>query len=202
MEQRLVPGAEVEHAGRRWRVHQPLGPDAVLLRNEAGEIVSAEPSRIVFPAPATIGRPGTAIDEQRCTDAQWAEAARRRDILTKLARLPARTRSDLDAAAKELGIKPRRIWALLRRAETGECDIAMFLPSGDKRRAKRLDAGVEAPASGRSSSRQSISIMRRPSGRAWRACTVRLVTAARSRNCRRLRTGRCKPVSVPGTRSG
>jgi putative transposase len=144
MEQRLVPGAEVEHAGRRWRVHQPLGPDAVLLRSEAGEIISAEPSRIAFPARATIGPVATAVDEQRCTDAQWAEAARRRDILTRLARLPARTRADLDAAAKELGIKPRRIWALLRRAETSECDIAMFLPNGDKRRAKRLSAGVEA----------------------------------------------------------
>jgi hypothetical protein len=50
MERRLVPGIEVEHAGKRWRVHQPLGPDAVLLRGEAGAIVSADPERIGFPA--------------------------------------------------------------------------------------------------------------------------------------------------------
>ena len=33
MEHRLVTGLEVEHTGQRWRVHRPLGPDAVLLRN-------------------------------------------------------------------------------------------------------------------------------------------------------------------------
>ena len=46
---RLVAGVEVEHAGRRWRVHQPLGPDAVLLQNDAGEIVSTDPIRVTFP---------------------------------------------------------------------------------------------------------------------------------------------------------
>jgi hypothetical protein len=45
----LVAGVEVEHAGRRWRVHQPLGPDAVLLQDDAGAIVSADPIRVTFP---------------------------------------------------------------------------------------------------------------------------------------------------------
>lgn len=73
---RLVPGVEVDHAGRRWRVHRVLGPDAVLLANDAGEIVSAAPTRISFAAEVAITATARAPDERRIADAQWAEAAR------------------------------------------------------------------------------------------------------------------------------
>ena len=145
MEQRLVPGVEVEHAGRRWRVHRPLGPDAVLLRNDAGEIVSADPARIGFPADEDVGRTAIrVVDERGFSDAQWAEAARRRDLLAALAGRPAHTRADVDAVAKELGIKRRRVWTLLRQTAASDCDIAAFLPRQGTSRAKRLGAGIEA----------------------------------------------------------
>jgi len=116
MEQRLVPGVEVEHAGRRWRVHVPLGPDAVLLRNDAGEIVSATPTQIGFPADEGVGRPAIrVVDERGFSDAQWGEAARQRDLLAALAGQPARSRAAVDAVANELGIKRRRVWTLLRQ---------------------------------------------------------------------------------------
>lgn len=144
MEQRLVPGVEVEHAGRRWRVHRPLGPDAVLLRDDAGEIVSAAPARIGFPADEGVGRPATrVVDERGFSDAQWAEAARRRDLIAALAGRSARSRADVDAVAKELGIKRRRVWTLLRQTAGSDGDIAAFLPRRGTPRAKRLSAGVE-----------------------------------------------------------
>ena len=144
MEQRLVPGVEVEHAGRRWRVHRPLGPDAVLLRNDAGEIVSAAPARIGFPADEGVGRLATrVVDERGFSDAQWAEAARRRDLLAALASRPARSRADVDAVAKELGIKRRRVWTLLRQTAGSDGELAAFLPRQGAPRAKRLRAGVE-----------------------------------------------------------
>ena len=46
MPHHLVPGVEVDYAGQCWRVDRALGPDAVLLRNVAGETISAEPARI------------------------------------------------------------------------------------------------------------------------------------------------------------
>ena len=144
MEQRLVPGVEVEHAGRRWHVHRPLGPDAVLLRNDAGEIVSAAPARIGFPADEDVGRPATrVVDERGFSDAQWAEAARRRDLIAALAGRSARSRADVDAVAKELGIKRRRVWTLLRQTAGSDGDIAVFLPRRGTPRAKRLGASVE-----------------------------------------------------------
>ena len=144
MEQRLVPGVEVEHAGRRWRVHLPLGPDAVLLCNDAGEIVSADPAQIGFPADEDVGRPAMRVlDERNFSNAQWAEAARRRDLIAALAGRSARSRADVDAVAKELGIKRRRVWTLLRQAVVSDCDIAAFLPRRGARTAKRLNAGIE-----------------------------------------------------------
>ena len=75
--------------------------------------------------------------------AQWAEAARRRDLLAALAGRPARTKADVDAVAHELGIKRRRVWTLLRQTAAGDCDIAAFLPRPGKPRTKRLSAGIE-----------------------------------------------------------
>lgn len=47
MEHRIVPGALVEHAGRRWRVERVLGADSVLLRGEDGPPVAVDPARIL-----------------------------------------------------------------------------------------------------------------------------------------------------------
>ncbi len=141
----MVPGIEVEHAGKRWRVHQPLGPDTVLLCDEAGAIVSADPARIGFPADEAIGPPaGGKANEPLYSNEQWAEAARRRDLLARLATLATRSRADVDAVAHEIGVKRRRVWMLLREAATNDHDIASFLPKYGAPRAARLDAGVEA----------------------------------------------------------
>jgi hypothetical protein len=56
MEQRIVLGAVVEHAGQRWRVDRVLGADAVLLRGEDGSPVVADPARVTFPGQATESR--------------------------------------------------------------------------------------------------------------------------------------------------
>ena len=75
-----------------------------LLRNDTGEIVSAAPARVRFPADENVGRPATrVVDERGFSDAQWAEAARRRDLLAALAGRAARSQADVDAVAKELG---------------------------------------------------------------------------------------------------
>jgi hypothetical protein len=36
-------GTGVTYAGARWRVHRVLGPEAVVLRSDAGEQVAADP---------------------------------------------------------------------------------------------------------------------------------------------------------------
>ena len=162
MERRLIPGIEVEHAGQRWCVYRTLGPDAVLLRNPAGEVVSADPARIDFPADDAVGRPAVpAPDERRYSDVAWQEAARRRDLLAKLAALPDRSGTDVASVAKELGLKPRRLWVLLRRFQTSENDIAAFLPRRRTSRATRLSAGAEAVIS--QAIKQHYARARRPS---------------------------------------
>ncbi len=49
VEQRIVSGDVVDHAGARWGVERSLGADAVLLRNDAGEVVCASPAAISVP---------------------------------------------------------------------------------------------------------------------------------------------------------
>ena len=148
MERRFVPGAVVEHAGGRWRVQRPLGADAVLLRNDDGEVVAADPVRVTFPDEDTplcgpLPRP---VDELRYTEAEWAEAERRRDLLDSLARRAARTGIDVAAVAAALGVTPRRVWALLRRvrAHGGADTAALFLPARPASCPGRLSAEVEA----------------------------------------------------------
>ena len=96
------------------------------------------PRGLVFPLTKASGarRCGWWTSEASAT-AQWAEAARRRDLLAALAGRPARSRADVDAVAKELGIKRRRVWTLLRQTAAGDCDIAAFLP----RRARQGRSG-------------------------------------------------------------
>jgi putative transposase len=143
MENRITAGVVVEHGGTRWRIERPLGADAVLLRNDAGEIVSTSPSTLRFP-PDTQVRPAVRrVDELQYTDVEWAEAAKRRAVLTGLAGLSSRARDDIERAARELGIKRRRVFELLRLAQSG-CGIEAFLPMRVATRAKRLDKAVEA----------------------------------------------------------
>jgi putative transposase len=138
----MTAGIVVEHAGTRWWIERPLGADAVLLRNDAGEIVSANPSTLRFP-PDLPGQPAARrVNELRYTDAEWAEAAKRRAVLVDLAGVPSRSRDDVDRAARDLGIKRRRAFELLRLARSG-CGIEAFLPVQVATRAKRLDKTVE-----------------------------------------------------------
>ncbi len=141
---RLVAGVEVEHAGRRWRVHQPLGPDAVLLQNDAGEIVSADPIRVTFPDAAPPKPAPSVLDERKYGEAQWTEATRRRELLVTLARSPNRTVCQVNAVAAELGLKERRVWALLRQITAGDDDVRSLLPRYGSPRARRLPRSVEA----------------------------------------------------------
>jgi putative transposase len=143
MERRITAGIVVEHAGKRWRVDRPLGADAVLLCNDAGEVVTAAPSTIRFPEDRVGPSPLPPIHELQYTETEWAEATRRREVLTDLARKSSRSHVDVDRAAKELGLKRRRVFELLRLAQTG-CGIEPFLPARMVTRAKRLDSAVEA----------------------------------------------------------
>jgi len=145
VEHRIVPGMVVEHAGERWRVDRVLGADAVLLRGEDGPPVAVDPARVAFPGEAaeTIAarRP---IDAVQCSEADWAEAARRRDAVLRLAHQGNRTAAEIDATAAELGLNRRRVWQLLRLVRTRGTDIATFLPARRQPRAKRLAPDVEA----------------------------------------------------------
>ncbi len=143
MEQRIVPGAVVEHAGGRWRVERPLGADAVLLRNEAGEVVCASPAAISVSSsslPMAAVRP---LDERPLSEADWSAAARRRDLLTALLRLPRRGRADIDQVAGELGLGRRRVFALMRQVQAG-CGVEGLLTIKGGRRTRRLGPEVEA----------------------------------------------------------
>ena len=144
MDRQIVPGIEIDHAGGRWRVHRALGPDAVLLTNDAGEILSVAPARIDLGAETSIAAPARTQDERRYTDAQWAAASRRRDLLAELGRRSARSLTHVDDVAKELGVKRRRVYALLGSLQAGGDDVAAFLPKQSQPRAKRLAPAVEA----------------------------------------------------------
>lgn len=146
MEHRIVPGALVSHGGARWRVHRALGADAVLLRGDDGREIVADPGCVTFPddAATTTHAAVCPIDDIHCTDADWAAATRRRDLLMQLAQQPDRTRADVDAVATKLGLKRRRTWELLRQVQASGGDIAGFLPARGRARAKRLPAAVEA----------------------------------------------------------
>jgi len=145
MERRIVPGAVVEHAGKRWRVERVLGADSVLLRSEGGgPPVAADPARVTFPDQAESAVSLRRVAAMQCTEADWAEAVRRRDLLLCLAQQQDHPTAEIDAVAKELGLKPRRVWQLLRLIRTRGPDIANFLPARRQPRTKRLAPDVEA----------------------------------------------------------
>jgi putative transposase len=145
VEHRLIPGTVVEHAGKRWRVDRVLGADAVLLCGNDGPPVAVDPARVVFPDwTADRGPSQHAVDAVRCSEADWAVAVRRRDLVLQLARQPDRTAAEIDAVATKLGLKRRRVWQLLRQAQTRGSDTAVFLPARREARATRLTPEVEA----------------------------------------------------------
>ena len=114
----------------------------MLLRNDAGEIVSTSPSTLRFP-PDLSGQPAARrVSEIQYTDAEWADAAKRRAVLLDLAGLPSRSRDDVERVARDLGLKRRRVFELLRLAQAG-CGPEAFLPVRVATRAKRLDNTVE-----------------------------------------------------------
>ncbi len=84
------------------------------------------------------------INDLHYSEADWAEATRRRDRLAELAGNPARTTSDVTAAAAALGLSPRRIWSLLRQLQAVGDDVAQFLPARGQVRKKRLNGRTEA----------------------------------------------------------
>src|SRR5271157_5577283 len=115
MSPQFAIGTLVEYAGIRWRVQRALGVEAVLLRSDTGEEVSADPLKIRLPEVSAPIRPARhVVDELRYSDADWAEATRRRDLLAALASKTPRTTADVAAAATCLGVGPRRVWGLLR----------------------------------------------------------------------------------------
>ena len=176
MERKMTAGVVVEHAGTRWRIERPLGADAVLLRNDAGEVVSANPLRLRFPPEDPAGqRAARRVDERQYTDAEWAEAAKRRAVLTGLAGLSSRARGDVERAALELGLKRRRVFELLRLAQLG-CGIEAF--SAGARRSARQTARQDRlkPLSPRPFKRTMPS----RSGHRFKASTVRSLVCATS----------------------
>lgn len=143
MGQVLSPGTPVRFAGQDWFVHQPLGPDAVLLRNARDEIISADPARLQWPEKIFSGATRLSA-EQRHNDAAWTKATQRRDILLALSRLPVRKQSDIAGAAKTLGLKPRRVWRLLQQGEACGFEVAEFLRVSSGPRPRRLGETAEA----------------------------------------------------------
>jgi putative transposase len=145
MSARFATGTLVDYAGARWRVQRALGVEAVLLRSESGEEVSADPLKIsLTEVSVAIGPPLRSRDEAWYGEADWAEATRRRDLLATLTDKPSRTTADVAAAATSLGVTPRRVWGLLRRLQVQGDAITPFLPARQRTRAKRLSAGREA----------------------------------------------------------
>jgi putative transposase len=143
MERPIVAGAIVEHAGTRWHVERPIGADTVLLRNADGAVIAANPAILRFPQDDANLTLAPQVQELQHSAMAWAAAAKRRDILGQLARMPSRTGTDVDQVAKELGLKRRRVFELLRLAQTG-WGVEPFLPVHVTTRAKRLDRAVEA----------------------------------------------------------
>ena len=148
MRRDVVPfatGTLVEYAGSRWRVQRVLGVEAVLLRSDAGDEVSADPLKLRLSEASLPARPARpVVDELRYSDADWAEATRRRDLLAALAIKTPRTTADVAAVATCLGVSPRRVWGLLRRFQVHGNEITRFLPARRGARAKRLSADREA----------------------------------------------------------
>lgn len=143
MEQRLVREIAVNYAGQSWRVRRPLGPDAILLYNGQGEVISADPTKISFPNDGKIF--SDRIRAEQCfSGAQWAEAQRRREIVILLGGNENRTRARMDEASKELGISRRRLWEILRETEPSGFEITAFLPKSRGPRKKRLANAIEA----------------------------------------------------------
>jgi hypothetical protein len=137
MSPQFSTGTLVEYAGIRWRVQRALGVEAVLLRSDAGEEVSADPLKLRLPdvsAPVRPARP--VVDELRYSDGDWAEATRRRDLLAALASKTPRTTADVAAVATCLDVSPRRVWELLRRTPSHCSEITPFLPLRRGARAK------------------------------------------------------------------
>lgn len=145
VERRFIPGTVVEHAGQRWRVARTLGADAVLLQGETGPPAVAHPAQVTFPDdPAETRGAWRPPDPAQYTEAAWAEAVRRRDLLLRLAQQPEHGSAEVDTVAAELGLKRRRVWELLRLVQTHGPDVAAFLPAQHRPRAKRLSPEVEA----------------------------------------------------------
>ena len=138
------PGISVEYAGARWRVLRVMGAEAVLLGSDTGEEVSVDPAKVRLPDCRTpTGLRPRPFDELCYSDADWAEAQRRRDLLRALASRP-RTTADVAAAAQALGLTPRRIWTLLRQVQMAGDEVAHFLPARRSVRKKRLSVSAEA----------------------------------------------------------
>jgi putative transposase len=107
--------------------------------------VSADPLKLRLSEASVPVRPARpVIDELRYSDADWAEATRRRDLLAALASKTQRTTADVAAVATCLGVSPRRVWGLLRRTPSHCSEIMPFLPLRRGARAKRLSTGREA----------------------------------------------------------
>ncbi|MGH9485458.1 MAG: hypothetical protein ACRD1F_10410, partial [Terriglobales bacterium] len=145
VERRILPGTVVEYAGERRRVERVLGADAVLLHSTDGPPIAANPAQLTFPDEEAETRASSRpVDAVQCTEAAWAKAMRRRDLLVRLARQPEHTSTEVDTVAADLGLKRRRVWQLLRIARTRGADIATFLPARRQPRVKRLTPEVEA----------------------------------------------------------
>jgi putative transposase len=141
---RIRTGNLVNYAGALWQVLRVLGVEAVLLKSNTGAEVSVNPLVIrspeICPAPPSL----LLTDELAYSEADWAEATRRHDLVIALAGKPSRTSADVAMTATSLGVTPRHVWGLLRRSRAHGLEIAGFLPSRRRPRAMRLSAGIEA----------------------------------------------------------
>jgi putative transposase len=107
-------------------------------------MLSAEPARIELWPDVCILPPANPVNELRHTDAQWAEATLRHRLVTELAESTDRSATRINDVAKELGVKRRRIFSLLKILQKSGNDVAAFLPQQGNPRAKRILPSTEA----------------------------------------------------------
>ena len=119
-----------------------VAPAAEGLRGgQAGEAGWSGPDRL--PGKARPGANGDAVARRAAAGSPGSKPPWRARLLP-LAALRSRTTHDVRAAADELGLRPRRVWALLRQLEASGNDVAAMVPRHTRTRATRLQAPVEA----------------------------------------------------------
>ena len=179
MRAHITSGQTVQHAGETWKVKRVLGVESVVLCSQTATEILADPITLQDRAKnAASEKSGIPSDELRYDAADWERAEQRRAMISALAKLPERSNTHIQDAARSLTVSPRYVWRLLRLLATRGDNATTFLPVRRTKRAPRLAASAEAII------QQAIDQHYTKSSRPSMLSLVREVT------------GRCKAASV------